>query len=336
MTLAAWQSLGHDLNSFVPTANLYVDQANGNFHLITGSEAINQGTTLAGVNDDLDGVARPQGGVFDIGAYEYLQSCNGDQTPPQVSITNPEGSTPVSGTIAFTSNASDNCAVAFVDFQVDGTSIGTDSSSPYGLNWNTTSVVNGNHNLTAIAHDTSGNTQTSAQVVVNVNNTSIFFDDFEDQDASDWTFTKGTWSVVNGDLTGSHTRRANMISPDFGSCTNCTVEAYLRIVSPGGRVTLLGWYGDKRNLVEIGLFQDKGKVVLKQKSGGLKVAKSSVSQTLQTGIDYLVSVGFDGTSFSVSLDGNFLFSVPAGATPDGIVGFRVKTSTGAFREISVF
>jgi hypothetical protein len=240
MTLAAWQVLGHDAHSFIPTANLYVNQANGNFHLITGSEAIDQGTPLAGVTDDLDSLSRPQGGVYDIGAYEYLQ-----------------------------------------------------------------------------------------------NGSSIFFDDFEDQDASNWSYMKGNWIVVNGDLTGSHTRRADIISPDFGGCSNCTVEAYLRIVNPGGRVTLLAFYGDKKNLVEIGLFQDKGKVVLKQKSGGVKVAKRSITQSLQTGVDYLVSVNFDGTSFNVSIDGNLLFSVAAGATPNGIVGFRVKTSTGAFREITV-
>jgi parallel beta-helix repeat protein len=334
ITLAAWQALGHDPNSFIPTANLYVDQANGDYHLVTGSEAIDQGTNLS-VSDDLDGIVRPQGGTFDIGAYEYVQACPGDQTDPTVSITNPDGTTPVNGTIPFSATANDNCAVAMVEFFVDGSSVGNDSSSPYGINWNTTSVSNGTHNLTAVAHDTSGNTQTSSIIVVDVNNVSIFFDDFEDGNYDGWTFTKGNWTVVAGDLTGSHTRKADIISPDYGGCTNCTVEAYIRILT-GRRVSLLVWYTNNKNLVEIGLYRDKGKVILKQKSGGSIVAKKSSAQSLQIGVNYLVSTSFDGTNFSVSLDGTLLFTVPAGAVPAGRVAFRVKNSSGAFREIVVF
>ena len=36
----------------------------------TGSPAINAGVTLSTVTTDFDGVSRPQGGVYDIGAYE--------------------------------------------------------------------------------------------------------------------------------------------------------------------------------------------------------------------------------------------------------------------------
>lgn len=336
MTLSEWQSKGHDQNSFIATSNLYVDSANDDYHLIAGSEAIDQGTTLAGVTDDLDQIPRPQGGIFDIGAYEFVQACPGDTTNPQVSITSPDGSVPVNGTIPFTADATDDCAVVLVEFFVDGVLVGSDSSTPYGINWDTRTVPNGIHALTAVAHDSSNNTATSPTVNVDVNNAFIFFDDFEDGDSNGWSFTKGTWSVVAGDLTGSHTRKSDIISPDYGGCINCTVEAYVRVVSGLGRASLLAWYLDKKNFVEVGLYQDKGKIVLKQKSGGFKVAKQKSLQNLQTGVDYLVHVDFDGTSFNVSLDGNPLFSVPAGAIPNGLVGFRVKASTGAFREIAVF
>jgi hypothetical protein len=42
-----------------------------NFHLQSGSPAINAGTTLSAVPDDKDGVSRPQGAAYDIGAYEF-------------------------------------------------------------------------------------------------------------------------------------------------------------------------------------------------------------------------------------------------------------------------
>ena len=43
--------------------------------------------------------------------------------------------------------------------------------SPYSVSWNTTTVTNGNHTLTAVARDAAGNTTTSAPVTVTVANT---------------------------------------------------------------------------------------------------------------------------------------------------------------------
>ena len=94
----------------------------------------------------------------------------GDMTPPTVSMTAPAAGA-VSGTIAVSANASDNAAVAGVQFQVDGANIGQeDTTAPYSINWNSATVTNGNHTLRAIASDTSGNSTTSSGVVVNVSN----------------------------------------------------------------------------------------------------------------------------------------------------------------------
>lgn len=57
----------------------FVDAASGNFHLTVGSPAIDQGTSTAPtVTDDKDGVLRPQGAYYDIGAYELgtTNPCN--------------------------------------------------------------------------------------------------------------------------------------------------------------------------------------------------------------------------------------------------------------------
>ncbi|MBN2134712.1 MAG: right-handed parallel beta-helix repeat-containing protein [Acidobacteria bacterium] len=69
-SLGAWQGLGYDAHSMVrAAAELIVNIAAGNPHLITGSPAINAGTNT-NLTTDYEGDARPQGGAYDIGADE--------------------------------------------------------------------------------------------------------------------------------------------------------------------------------------------------------------------------------------------------------------------------
>jgi len=50
----------------------FTDAAGRDYHLQSSSPAINSGTDVSGtVDDDLDGVARPLGGGWDMGCYEY-------------------------------------------------------------------------------------------------------------------------------------------------------------------------------------------------------------------------------------------------------------------------
>ena len=98
-------------------------------------------------------------------------STNLDITPPTVSLTAPTNNASVSGTVSLTASASDNVKVAGVQFYVDGTPLGAeDTKSPYNASWNTTTVANGTHTLTARARDAAGNITTST-VTVTVDNT---------------------------------------------------------------------------------------------------------------------------------------------------------------------
>ena len=94
-----------------------------------------------------------------------------DVTPPSAQITAPPNGATVNGTVAVSANASDNRGVAGVQFTVDGANLGPeDTTSPYSTNWNTTTVGNGAHSLTAVARDTAGNTAGSPAVSVTVAN----------------------------------------------------------------------------------------------------------------------------------------------------------------------
>lgn len=95
-----------------------------------------------------------------------------DTETPTVGITSPSNGATVSGTaVTLSANASDNVGVAGVQFKVDGNNVGAeDTTAPYSVSWNSTTVLNGDHTVTAVARDAAGNSTTSAGVTVNVSN----------------------------------------------------------------------------------------------------------------------------------------------------------------------
>ncbi len=140
-------------------------------------------------------------------------SVTGDVTPPTVSISAPTGGATVSGTVSVTATAADNVAVAGVQFRLDGANLGAeDTSSPYSVNWDTTTATNAQHTLTAVARDAAGNTTTSTTVTVTVSNTApppaaYLFGDQSIETTTD--FNNGgqaeafkTTSSVSGSVTG--------------------------------------------------------------------------------------------------------------------------------------
>jgi glucose/arabinose dehydrogenase len=128
-------------------------------------------TALANGSYSLTAVARDQAGNTTTSGVITVTVSNGDTTPPIVSITAPANLALVQGTITVSAAASDNVGVAGVQFKVDGTNIGAeDATAPYSVSWNTTTLPNGSHALTAVARDAAGNTTTSTTVSVTINN----------------------------------------------------------------------------------------------------------------------------------------------------------------------
>jgi hypothetical protein len=92
---------------------------------------------------------------------------------PTVSITSPTGNQVVFSTTTVTATAADNVGVAQVQFMLDGSNLGAQSTiPPYSTTWNTTQVPDGTHLLTAMARDGAGNSVISAAVAVTVSNSS--------------------------------------------------------------------------------------------------------------------------------------------------------------------
>ena len=94
-----------------------------------------------------------------IGSFK-LADCSGTPTdnPPTVSVTNPSNGATVSGSLSVTANASDDNGVTQVEFFVDGSSIGADTTAPYSVTWDTTTYSDGAHTVSTTATDTIGQT----------------------------------------------------------------------------------------------------------------------------------------------------------------------------------
>ncbi len=134
-------------------------------------------TTTSNGSHSLTAVARDGAGNTTTSSARSVTVANTtpDTTPPTVSISAPTNGASVNGaSVSITANASDNVGVAGVQFKIDGVNLGAeDTASPFSATWNTTTVANGSHTITAVARDAANNTTTSTGVGVTVNNPDI-------------------------------------------------------------------------------------------------------------------------------------------------------------------
>ena len=160
--------------------------------------------------------------------------------PPAVAMIAP--SSPVSGSaVNLSASASDDHGVASVQFFVDGVSIGTGAlssgsatSGVWSISWNSTSVSNGSHAITAKATDNAspGQATTSGAISVDVNNGSNATMHIGALSGTATPVLRGKWSAVvtvtvhdpahnalaNAAVSGTWSNGAN----GSGSCTTNT------------------------------------------------------------------------------------------------------------------
>ena len=183
-------------------------------------------------------VTSPGTGSPNLLLYSLLGSAPGDTTPPTTSITSPANGATVSGTVAVNATASDDVAVARVEFLVDGTFAFSDGTAPYSFSWNTTTLANGSHTLRTRAVDASGNQGLGAIVTVTVNNAAggaelLLNGGFESSSAP-WTLT-GNAVRSTGIYPHSGTGYAIVASSDRG--TGSVYETVVIPASATGNLT---------------------------------------------------------------------------------------------------
>ena len=96
-----------------------------------------------------------------------------DTTPPSVTLTAPAAGTTVNGTVTISANATDNAAIAHVDFLVNDQVIGTTEEPPFAVSWDSTTVPDGNVTIAARAVDIASNPSSEDSRTISVNNSVI-------------------------------------------------------------------------------------------------------------------------------------------------------------------
>ena len=82
--------------------------------------------------------------------------------------------------------------------------------------------------------------------------------------------------------------------------------------------------------------EEKDLWVLKQRSHGFVIAKAKASATIDPNVAYAVVLSFDGTQFTITIDGNPLITLtPKGTVPTGTIGLQARGTTALFDYINV-
>ncbi|HLL05789.1 MAG TPA: S8 family serine peptidase [Myxococcaceae bacterium] len=207
----------------------------GNLQAIRGAFRYNGavGSCSTGGYDDRDDL------VFAVGG-------SADTTPPSTSITAPSAGATLTGTATISANASDNVGVSRVDFYAGATLLGSDTTAPYSVSWNTTGVANGSYALTTRAFDGSGNSAASAAVSVTVTNTAptcaiteqlLLNPGFESGNVS-WVASTG---VIASNATTARTGSFRALLGGKGTTTTHTAHQQLTIPSTACAATLKFW-----------------------------------------------------------------------------------------------
>jgi hypothetical protein len=159
--------------------------------------------------------------------------------PPTVTVTAPANGTEVTGTVSLVADAADDTGVTQVEFSVDGAPVGTDSAAADGwsVEWDSVTVENGTHTVSAAATDTAGQTATdSVQVTVDnpvTSTTTMHVGDLDATSTNEGRSWTATVAVSVATSAGGHVDGASVqgawstgvqVSCTTGSAGTCTVD----------------------------------------------------------------------------------------------------------------
>jgi subtilisin family serine protease len=192
---ASWSSYGTYVDAAAPGVSLWTTRRGGGYTSASGTSVASPATAavyalMIGANPNLapttlDGIlfstAKDLGSIgvdplFGAGRIDALgavakakASSASDSQPPTVAISSPTGGQ-LRGVIPVDVSATDNVGVTKVELLVDEIVVATDTITPFGFSWDTTTTQDGVVTIQARAYDSAGNQATSAPIALTVAN----------------------------------------------------------------------------------------------------------------------------------------------------------------------
>jgi len=186
--------------------------------------------------------------------------------------------TGTSGTITLSATATDNVAVTKVEFYIDGVLKGTDTTSPYSMTLDSTTLANGTHSLVAKAYDAAGNIGTSTAVSFSTSNTT----------------TGTTYAEVesNGSTTAANVV-ADTVTKITGTIGTSTDQDFFKINLAAGRTLTVAMTGPAKDY-DLYLLSSTGST-LKSSLGSTATESVTYANTGTTAkVLYIKVIGYGG------------------------------------------
>lgn len=254
-----------------------------------------------------------------------------DTTAPSVTLVAPVASGTVGGSsVALSATASDDSGLAGVKFYVDGVLQGSeDTTSSYGVVWNSTATTSGTHTAFAVARDTSNNYATSSSISFTVDNTTPVLSVAAAGTTNtgvrlSWTSNEAASSRVNLGLTSSY----GSSTPEMDTSPRVTSH----VVDISGLVSCTRYHYQLQStdaVGNIGTSSTDATFITSGCEGGTQVASTTVStittasggtKSLVQGnmtLDVTVPVASTATTSSFTIQIKSLDGIGTLGTPSG-------------------
>lgn len=199
--------------------------------------------------------------------------------------TTPDSTVPVatasesgaSGTITLSATASDNVGVTRVDFLIDNVVVGSDTTAPYSLAFNSTTLTNSTHSLVARAYDAAGNSGASSAVPFTISNVGTIYNEVE---------SNGTIAAANVLATQT------TVSGTMGSTTDID---YFKLTLAAGKKLRIDMTGPTGTDYDLYLVNGSG-TVLASSEGTTSSELLNFTNGTTTRVVYIKVVSYSGSS----------------------------------------
>lgn len=169
-------------------------------------------------------------------------------------------------------------------------------------------------------------------------NICAFCDLFDDGILDPAWLYKGTWLETGGVLTTASTRNANALAPALVDELLPTEFQVDLQSAGGGKVSLLAWYQDSKNYLELIMNEQKDNWTLKQRVNGRVQSKSKIPMPIDPNTPYTANISRNGSDFQITVDDQPLLTVPnlMGSSAGVSGGFAAKKTTATFDNFFIF